>query len=574
MRSNKYKDYLKRSFIRYAVAIILLMFILFTVFMCFNIQLTTVRANRSSNEQISEFFASQYRTFYHAADQMALDPVLYAAAAKPDSSSITRANQLLYGFATSQSLDSAFILIDTQGQVRCTNLFKGNIAKFCQSTMIQNVIEKLHAAPDAVYSCVSRLDYDLDQKCDLLFAKAVSGDSGVAGYLFFDLRDAGIHDFIRGLQADEVTVTDRFDNILFTTSRFAADPMEKYPTGKYQLDWKSGNTVLVNGKRYHAQASALPESGIQVYTLSSIELQSQIFLYGGVFLTIMSILLITMVLLITDMVTRHNLRSIDELVATVEKLGQGNVDCHIEVQTYDEFQTLYNAFNRLMSRLQEMMKNNNKLAERKRLMEVKHLEQQFNPHFVFNVMEALRYEIVIDPPRASDMVVSFANLMRYSINYGNTKVTLQTDIEYINDYLLLQKMRYNRRLEYKIDIDEELLSCKIPKLLIQPVVENSLNHGAEKTRFIRVLITGRRVEDHLELYVEDNGGGIPPSRLEEIRRSLEDENANSTHIGLYNVHRVLQLLYGPEYGLTIESECQKGTKVTLKILMEMGDENV
>ena len=227
-----------------------------------------------------------------------------------------------------------------------------------------------------------------------------------------------------------------------------------------------------------------------------------------------------------------------------------------------------------MSRLQEMMKNNNKLAERKRLMEVKHLEQQFNPHFVFNVMEALRYEIVIDPPRASDMVVSFANLMRYSINYGNTKVTLQTDIEYINDYLLLQKMRYNRRLEYKIDIDEELLSCKIPKLLIQPVVENSLNHGAEKTRFIRVLITGRRVEDHLELYVEDNGGGVPPSRLEEIRRSLEDENANSTHIGLYNVHRVLQLLYGPEYGLTIESECQKGTKVTLKILMEMGDENV
>ena len=244
MKSNKYKDYLKRSFLLYAVAIIVLMFILFIVFMRINIQLTTVRANRHSNEKVSEFFDYQYHTFYNAAKKMATDPILYTAAVNSDNSMVTSANQLLYGFSTSQTLDSVFILIDTQGQIRCTNLYKGNQTLFCKSPLIHNVIEKLNEYPNKVYSCVSRLDYDHGQNCDLLFAKAINGDSGIVGYLFFDLRDVGIHDFIRGLQVDQVTITDHFNNILFTTSRFKADPMEKYPVGKYQLEWKNKNTVI------------------------------------------------------------------------------------------------------------------------------------------------------------------------------------------------------------------------------------------------------------------------------------------------------------------------------------------
>ncbi|MCA5011033.1 histidine kinase, partial [Clostridioides difficile] len=92
---------------------------------------------------------------------------------------------------------------------------------------------------------------------------------------------------------------------------------------------------------------------------------------------------------------------------------------------------------------------------------------------------------------ASDMVQSFARLMRYSIYYGSTIVSLRTDIEYINDYLLLQKMRYNRRLKYHIDIPEEVLEYRIPKLLLQPVVENSLVHGMKNTHSISITITGR-----------------------------------------------------------------------------------
>ena len=198
-------------------------------------------------------------------------------------------------------------------------------------------------------------------------------------------------------------------------------------------------------------------------------------------------------------------------------------------------------------------------------MELKHLEEQFNPHFVFNVLETLRYEILIDGKKASEMVVAFANLLRYSINYGNTRVELQKDIEYINDYLLLQKMRYNRRLTYHIEIPEELLNCRVPKLLLQPVVENSLKYAGEQKKYIDIRIRALRQENALVLTVEDNGDGIDEERLEELRRRLYLEQEDPAHIGLYNVHRTVRLLYGEPWGLEIRSRLHERTEVTIRL---------
>ena len=208
------------------------------------------------------------------------------------------------------------------------------------------------------------------------------------------------------------------------------------------------------------------------------------------------------------------------------------------------------------------------------VLEIKQLEEQFNPHFIFNVMETLRYEIMIDAAKASDMVQSFASLMRYSIHYGSTIVSLRTDIEYINDYLLLQKMRYNRRLNYHIDIPEELLEYRIPKLLLQPVVENSLVHGMKNTHSISIAITGRVHEELLELCVEDDGSGIDGERLASLRAGLESEDEYKEHIGLYNSHRVVRLLYGPGYGLSIESQPGSGTRVIVTMPADMEEDYV
>ena len=236
---------------------------------------------------------------------------------------------------------------------------------------------------------------------------------------------------------------------------------------------------------------------------------------------------------------------------------------------FDEFKVLGDAFCNMVTQREELILHNSELTERKRIMEIKQLEEQFNPHFIFNVLETLRYEIAIDTAKASDMVMAFANLMRYSIYYGSTIVPLQTDIEYINDYLLLQKMRYNRRLNYHIDIPEELMGCKIPKLLLQPVVENSLVHGMKNIHSITINISAWKENGQLNLCVEDNGSGISEDKLKELRKGLEQEDVYREHIGLYNSHRVVRLLYGPESGMTIESSPGNGTRVIVTLPADM-----
>ena len=303
-----------------------------------------------------------------------------------------------------------------------------------------------------------------------------------------------------------------------------------------------------------------------------MEFQRSLVTYGVLFLGLAGILMVIMIPPLTLRITNKNLQAIDELQASVGEMGRGNMDYRLKSQVFDEFQMLNDAFRNMVIQREELMLHNSELAERKRTMEIRQLEEQFNPHFIFNVLETLRYEIAIDSQKAAEMVMAFANLMRYSVYYGSTIVPLQTDIEYINDYLLLQKMRYNRRLNYHIDIPEELMDLRIPKLLLQPVVENSLVHGMKDARCISVTITARQRDSALVLCVEDNGSGISQEKLKELREALEQEDIYREHIGLYNSHRVVRLLYGPAYGLTIESSPGTGTRVSITLPADMEED--
>ena len=161
--------------------------------------------------------------------------------------------------------------------------------------------------------------------------------------------------------------------------------------------------------------------------------------------------------------------------------------------------------------------------------------------------------------------------MRYSVNYGHTKVSLETDVEYVNDYLLLQKARYNNCLLYEFDIPEELLECRVPKLLLQPVIENSIVHGYRAGRTLSIRVQAEHRDGMLRFTVTDDGAGIPAGRLAELRESFERDLTNeyAAHVGLYNIQKVIQLIYGAPYGVQIESTEGQGTAVTLTIPYEV-----
>lgn len=560
---------MKRVLVRYIIALICLMFIIFIAFMLLNYRLFVVKVNADCNQLVSSFIAGEWTTYQNGINDLAENRAMKIAIMSQDQDNLGDVNRLLYDFSTGQKLKANFVLLDQESNIIATNLYKANQTLFLANRSVQETVTLLNNNPSMTYSGVIRIPFDYGQKSDLTFIRAVTDGNKAIGYLVFSLQSDSLNAFIQGKDADIIVITDAFNNVIFSANNLLIDSL-----GKYNGDTENQSSHVIGEKPYHVAINSLPDSNIRVITMISIAKQQQLVQFGLIFLLSISCFLLLLVRFLADKVTARNIRSIDELLYAVNECRQGNINYRIKSQTFEEFQTLYDNFNSAMVTVKQLIKSNSELAERKRVMEIKHLEGQFNPHFAFNVLEALRYEILIDPAQAAKMVVAFANLLRYSINYGSTHVSLQTDIGYVQDYLLLQKMRHNQRLEYNIDIDQAILQCKVPKLLIQPIVENSIVHGLERAKSITIAITGRILENKLVLCVEDNGPGLDKAKLADLQSMLNDENVMPKRIGLYNVHRVAQLLYGEESGLTLESAYGQGMRVWLKIPVILEENNV
>jgi len=202
-------------------------------------------------------------------------------------------------------------------------------------------------------------------------------------------------------------------------------------------------------------------------------------------------------------------------------------------------------------------------ARQKAAAEVRQLESQFNPHFLFNTLETIKYMISLDPKAALKMITSLSALLRYSIGNHRAAVPLSEDLSYTQNYLLIQKYRFGERFEYDVALDPETANCLVPKLVIQPFIENALKYGFGARTKLTVRIRASLLDGSLVVVIYDDGPGMDPKQLDEIRRMLEGEHNETEHIGLYNVHRRIRLMYGEPYGLVVQSEPDAGTVIRI-----------
>ena len=171
------------------------------------------------------------------------------------------------------------------------------------------------------------------------------------------------------------------------------------------------------------------------------------------------------------------------------------------------------------------------------------------------------------------MVSSLSNFFRFSLSRGQNVITIQEEQQHIRSYLEIQHMRYRDLMEYVIDIPEELNAYILPKLTLQPLVENALYHGIKiRRRKGLIRVSGRLEGDQLVLEVADDGSGMTPERLEEVRASLV--NGRKEGFGLRTVHQRIQILFGMEYGLTLESDPDAGTKIYVRIPMQTNEKEM
>lgn len=286
---------------------------------------------------------------------------------------------------------------------------------------------------------------------------------------------------------------------------------------------------------------------------------------------VLGIIFVTLVFIFISAKITNPIKQLDESMKLVE---EGNLDVVVEIKGDKEVVHLSKSFNIMLAKIKQLMEQIVKEQESKRKSELDALQAQINPHFLYNTLDSIVW--MAENGNSQDvitMVTSLARLFRISISRGKNVITVKEELEHARNYLIIQKVRYKSKFDYKIEADEEVLQYKTLKLLLQPIIENALYHGIQYLVDEGCIeISVKRTEDKLLFEVRDNGLGMKPEVLEKILSSIADTKGGSG-VGVKNVHERIQLSFGSEYGLQIASELEEGTTVKIWLPILRNEEN-
>lgn len=214
----------------------------------------------------------------------------------------------------------------------------------------------------------------------------------------------------------------------------------------------------------------------------------------------------------------------------------------------------------------EAKKEKAELENEYKACRLKALQSQMNPHFLFNVLNSISsLAIIEEAPKTQEVIYDLSNMLRYTLKKVDKILSLEEELDYIELYLKLQKVRFGDRLEYSINISDSIKDQKIPFMSIQPFVENAIIHGLEKKEKCgKIEIFSEETNDSLTLFIKDNGTGITRDELNNIRESLKDKYSDDLEkIGINNVNKRMADYYGNNYNIDIESNIREGTLVKI-----------
>jgi len=285
---------------------------------------------------------------------------------------------------------------------------------------------------------------------------------------------------------------------------------------------------------------------------------------------IIALILVVFATLLAIMLANAVTWPILRLRESMNQVQQGDFDVHLkELETNDEIGDLVTSFERMTREINELLDSNVRAEKEKRKNEMKALQAQINPHFLYNTLDSIIW--MSQAGRKDDvikMTSSLSKLLRRSISNPEEKVTIAEELDQVKNYLVIQKMRYRNKLEYEIETNGELEDRKVIKLLLQPLVENAIYHGV-KIKEGKGLISIRVFQEYgnLCISVQDDGVGMTPEQLDHIYDE-QKKDAVGTGVGIYNVDKRIKLNYGEEYGVFFKSWQGAGTVATIVLPFE------
>lgn len=265
---------------------------------------------------------------------------------------------------------------------------------------------------------------------------------------------------------------------------------------------------------------------------------------------------------------------IEGLATTMQQVQKGDFMAvqalKVDEMPVDEVGTLYRNFKTMVQRIDELIKENFSKQLLVKETEFKALQAQINPHFLYNTLESVNWLAKTNKQQQiSSMVEALGHLMRNSINFNEDIITVEKELEIVQSYLTIQHYRFGDRLAFQMDIPATVMHVSIPKLTLQPLLENSFQHAVEPSLEMSIIkLKAEIIDTYLHIRVEDNGPGIDPNTLQYIKKGII--KPKGTGIGLNNIDTRIKLGFGEQYGLQIENLDEKGTAVTVILPITKG----
>ena len=269
--------------------------------------------------------------------------------------------------------------------------------------------------------------------------------------------------------------------------------------------------------------------------------------------------------------SRNIVRPVAKLHKNLDRVRDGDYSVRVAVESNDELGDLCDAFNGMAGEIDRLVNQVYSVELKEKEAAIKALQAQINPHFLYNTLDMIKSMAEIyGASQVSEMIVALSRLFRYTTQTNTVLVTVGEELGHLSSYMTIVNARFGGKIEFWTDVPKELLGEMIVKVCLQPLVENAISHGLGRgAAGGRIGVTVRREGRTMVVKVEDNGGGIRPERLEEIRSRLasregREEESGKGSVGLKNIHDRIRLYYGEDYGILIDSYPERGTVVTLR----------
>lgn len=507
-----------------------------------------ITSNREANSHVCDALEQTITVYGELLDQLAAEDHII----NPETSLTRRTSILksLYTASAGAGYEANMYILDPQGNILVSSR---ETVSDEEKMLVRNwkILEELKEHPEQMQMDVSR-----GSTRTLLLAKAVMADDRLQGSIVIQVGGS-VYDKLLAANAGKTVIAQKDYWVLATNGYQFVDPIGRLVSTMRETQ---GLKIFQKGI-YYVRHQEAGNGNLEVYTFfdytDTVRVLAMVLLTGIVVLAFLFFAGLSN----TEKMAVKATEDISTLNEAFLAVTEGDLRAHLEIHSSTEFKNIGYGFNQMIRSLNRQMEENRELAEIVAEEQVKRLASQFSSHFLFNTLDNIRFICRIAPEIAENMVILLSELLRYNTANPNERVTIAEDLDYIEKYLEIFKIRVGEGFDYEILVEEDIKECLILRLLVQPIVENAMKYAQGNREHMKVSVRAYRSGEDICIECQDNGEGMPPELLQKLRQNLKKQENETAHLGLYNVHRRLQLTYGEKYGIRLEN-CE-GLRVTV-----------